>query len=128
MKSSISTVRNAIAKVSRNFYILQDNGDFIWWADDSSWNPFSDIENSVARAVDAHNDENYLTTTLHWKPEPNRRRVIRRMRNNVDNKAKEKKVPSNIWSIVKAERELKEKMERMLNIKVTFVSKGTMEK
>ena len=45
MKSDIVTFRHAMAKVSRTFYVVQDNGDYVLWEDDSSWNPYADISN-----------------------------------------------------------------------------------
>jgi hypothetical protein len=70
MNSDIITVRRAIAKVSRNFHILQQNRDFVWWEDDFSWNLFADTENAVEGGV-SEKDENNITHTCNdGKPQP----------------------------------------------------------
>lgn len=69
----IIEVRRAIAKVSRNFHILQANGDFVWWEDDFSWNLFADTEKSVAGGVAKINEKNIRATCDDGKPQPKKR-------------------------------------------------------
>ena len=44
---------------------------------------------------------------------------------NFGNEAKKEKVPAKIWGDVKGELEMKKKLERTINLTVTFVSKET---
>ena len=119
MKSDIVTVRNAMANVSRTFYVVQANGDYVWWEDDSSWNPFADIEKRVGEVADAHMNTNYVTPTVFANPQPKRRKKT----SNFGKEANEERVPANIWAEVKGQLEMKEKLERMINLTVTFVAK-----
>jgi len=121
MKSDIVTDRNEMAKMSRTFYIVQANGDYVWWRDDSSWNSYADLEKRVDEVADAHMITNYVTPGVFATPQPKRRKKTM----NFGKEDKKENVPANIWAEVKRQVEMKEKLERMINLTVTFVAKGT---
>ena len=117
----IHTVRRSVANVSRNFDILQPDGEFLPWQTDTSWNPYADLEKRVGEVADAALNTNCHTPTVFATPQPKRRKKTV----NFGNESKKEKVPANIWAKVKGEEEMKKKLERMLNLTVTFVAKET---
>jgi len=117
----IHTVRRSVANVSRNFDILQPDGEFLPWQTDTSWNPFADIEKRVGEVADAALKTNCHTRTVFATPQPKRRKKTM----NFGHEAKKEKVPANIWAEVKEELEMKKKLERIINLTVTFVAKVT---
>ena len=119
--SDIHTVRRSIANVSRNFDILQPDGEFVPWQIDTSWNPYADIEKRVGEEAASAVKTNYPTPTVFANPQHKRRKKTM----NFGNEAKKEHVTANIWEEVKGQIEMKEKLERMIKLTVTFVAKGT---